>query len=261
MSGVLIEDRGAVRILTIDRAEVHNAIDATIAWQLGDAMAAASDDDAVRVVVLTGAGTRAFCAGGDLKAIARGETYLHPTHPEWRFAGFVAHRIAKPVIAAVNGVAIGGGAELALACDIVLASDGASFAFPEVTHGAVAAAGGGFRLPRTVPRLIATELMLTGDRIDARRALDIHLVNRIFDAEHLVDESVAMGQRIARSAPLAVQAHLRLARGETIDGGRPLEQDGWQRLDAEWQALRGTDDAREGPRAFAEKRRPVWQGR
>jgi crotonobetainyl-CoA hydratase len=150
--GALVERRSNVMIITINRPEARNAVNAAVSTAVGDAMAEAQQDPDIRVVVITGSGDKSFCAGADLKAIARKENLYHPDHGEWGFAGYVRHFIDKPTIAAVNGTALGGGTELALASDLVVARESASFGLPEVKRGLIAAAGGVFRLAEQLPR-------------------------------------------------------------------------------------------------------------
>ena len=153
--GVLVEHRGDVMVITINRPEARNAVNAAVSIGVGDALDEAQHDPKVRVVVITGAGDKSFCAGADLKAIARRENVYHPDHSEWGFAGYVHHFIDKPTIAAVNGAALGGGTEMALASDLVVADERAKFGLPEVKRGLIAAAGGVFRIVDQLPRKVA----------------------------------------------------------------------------------------------------------
>lgn len=261
-SAVLMERRGHVLIVTINRAEARNAVNRAVWVGVGEALAQAQRDIDVRVVVITGAGDQSFCAGADLKALARGEP-IAPGRPEqlaWGFAGIVGHAISKPMIAAVNGTALGGGTEIALACDLVVAADHASFGLPEVKRGILAAAGGAFRIAQQLPRKVAMEMLLTGDPIDAARALDLGLVNRVVPRDDLLREALALADRIANNAPLSVQASKRIALGIT-DGKIAADEQGWARTRQESAGVMRSDDAREGPRAFAEKRQPIWTGR
>ncbi len=171
-AAVLVERRGHVMIVTINRPEARNAVNEAVWRGAGAALAAAYGDAEVRAVIITGAGEQSFCAGADLKALSRGER-IAPAEPEkvaWGFAGIVSHAISKPLIAAVNETALGGGTEIALACDLVVAVDSASFGLPEVKRGILAGAGGVFRLVQQLPRKVAMEMLLTGDPIDAARA-------------------------------------------------------------------------------------------
>lgn len=260
---VLLEERrGRILILTLNRPHVLHAMNAELSGALGHALEAAAHDPEVWVVVVTGSGDRAFCAGVDLKAAARGEA-THASQEEfdkWHFGGFVKHVISKPIIAAVNGFALGGGTELALASDLVVAADSATFGLPEVKRGLIAGAGGTFRLPHHLPKKIAMELLLTGDTLSAERAHALGLVNRVVPRDQLMDAALELADRICQNAPLSVQATKRIALG--IDGDAiASEEPSWERSGREFAKLRESLDYREGPRAFAEKRPPEWQGR
>jgi crotonobetainyl-CoA hydratase len=261
-SAVLVERRGHVMIVTINRPESRNAINLAVTLGLGDALEAAEADRDVWAVVLTGAGEKAFCAGADLKALARGET-LTPTEGRrmaWGFAGYASHPISKPTIAAVNGFALGGGTEITLASDLAVAAENAMFGLPEVKRGLYAAAGGAFRLPQQLPRKVAMEMILTGEPISAPRALELGLVNRVVPQTDVLDAAVALAESICRNAPLAVQASKRVAVG-IVDGRIPGDDEAWELSSAQFRALMTSDDAVEGPCAFAEKRAPLWTGR
>ena len=212
--GALAERRGNTLIITINRPEARNAVNQAVSIGLGDALQQAQDDPEIWAVVVTGAGDKAFCAGADLKAISRGENIFHPEHSEWGFAGFVQHFIDKPVIAAVNGTALGGGTELALASDLVVAQRSAMFGLPEVKRGLIAAAGGVFRIVEQLPRKIAMRLLVTGEPITADEALRWGLINEVVpDGESVLDAAVTLAEKITVNAPLAVQASKRVARG------------------------------------------------
>ncbi|MDV3124283.1 crotonase/enoyl-CoA hydratase family protein [Mycobacterium sp. 21AC1] len=247
-------------IVTINRPEARNAINASVSTGLGDALQAAQDDPEVRVVVITGAGDKSFCAGADLKAISRGENIFHPEHPEWGFAGFVSHFIDKPIIAAVNGTALGGGTELALASDLVVAEENAKFGLPEVKRGLIAGAGGVFRIADQLPRKVALELLFTGEPMASSDALGWGLINQVVPDGTVVDAALKLAERITGNAPLAVQASKRVAYGAD-DGVVPGDEPGWTRTNREFSTLLRTEDAKEGPLAFAEKRQPVWKAR
>ncbi|MDX2939236.1 crotonase/enoyl-CoA hydratase family protein [Streptomyces ipomoeae] len=257
---VLVERRGHVMVITLNRPEARNAVNAAVARGVGNALEEADHDPEIRAVVITGAGDKAFCAGADLKAVARGENITPPETEAWGFAGYVRHHIGKPTIAAVRGFALGGGTEIALASDLVVAAEDASFGLPEVKRGIIAAAGGAFRLAAQLPPKVAMELLLTGDPLDAATARDLGLVNRVVPAEKVLAEALALAERIAANAPLAVQASKRIARGITT-GRVDAEQAAWDRTHQEVRTLMTSEDAQEGPRAFAEKRTPVWQAR
>jgi crotonobetainyl-CoA hydratase len=258
--GALVERRGDVMVITINRPDARNAINAAVSIGVGDALDEAQNDPAVRAVVLTGAGDKSFCAGADLKAIARRESIYHPDHSEWGFAGYVQHFIDKPTIAAVNGTALGGGTELALASDLVVADERAMFGLPEVKRGLVAAAGGVFRIMDHLPRKVAVELLLTGEPLTARDALAWGLINQIVTQGSVLDAALALAARVTVNAPLSVQASKRIAYG-VDDGVITGDEPGWERTVREMRTLIRSEDATEGPRAFAEKREPVWKAR
>jgi crotonobetainyl-CoA hydratase len=250
---------GHVLIITINRPEVMNAINGDVSLRVGEALEEAESDPDIRAVVITGSGDRAFSAGADLKAAARGENLRAAGHPEWGFAGYVRHLISKPTLAAVNGFALGGGTEIALASDLVIALARAEFGLPEVKRGLIAAAGGVIRLPRLLPRKVAMEMMMTGEPISAAEAQRWGLVNRVVE-DDVLDAALELARRIASNAPLAVQASKRTAYG-IIDGRIPDEDTAWAVCTEETRRLLESVDAQEGRRAFAEKRAPSWQGR
>ena len=256
VQAVLTERRGNVLLITLNRPEARNAVNAAVSTGLGDALHEAQHDAEVRAVVVTGAG-QSFCAGADLKAISRRENIFHPEHAEWGFAGFVQHVVDKPVIAAVNGTALGGGTELALASDLVVAEERTTFGLPEVKRGLIAAAGGVFRIVEQLPRKVAMELMFTGEPMSAADALKWGLVNQVVPDGTVVDAALALAERITVNAPLAVWATKRVAAG-IDDGVITGDEAGWNRTMREMGTVLRSKDAREGPLAFAEKRQPVW---
>jgi len=259
--GAVTERRGNTLIITINRPEARNAVNASVSIGVGDALQQAQDDPEIWAVVITGAGDKSFCAGADLKAISRGENIFHPDHPEWGFAGYVEHFIDKPIIAAVNGTALGGGSEIALASDLVVARSSAQFGLPEVKRGLVAAAGGMFRIVDQLPRKIAMRMLVTGDPISADEAARWGLINEVCpDGTPVLDAALALADRITVNAPLAVQASKRVAAGAD-DGAITAEVDDWRRSNREMRVVFGSEDAREGPLAFAQKRAPVWKAR
>lgn len=257
---VLVERRGNVLLVTINRPEARNAINGAVSKGVGDALAQAQADDEVRAVVLTGAGDKSFSAGADLKAIAARENIYHPDHPEWGFAGYVQHFIDKPTIAAVNGTALGGGTELALASDLVIAEERAQFGLPEVKRGLVAGAGGVFRIVDHLPRKVALELLYTGEPISAADAARWGLVNRVVEDGSALEAALELAERITVNAPLSVWATKRIAYG--VDDGVIVDEvAAWARTGREFSKVLRSEDAKEGPRAFAEKRAPVWKAR
>ncbi len=261
-AAVLTERLGHILLVTLNRPQAHNAVNAAVHCGVGEALEAAAADDEIRVVVITGAGERTFCAGADLVAIARGEA-LEPADERrraWGFAGIAAHPISKPVIAAVNGSAFGGGLEIILSCDLVVAADHARFGLPEVKVGLFAAAAGAFRIVEQLPAKIAMEHLLTGDPFDAETALRHGFANRVVPATDVLTTALALAERICRNAPLSVQASKRVALG-MIDGKIAGDEMKWQRNSAELAQLLESADAKEGPLAFAEKRAPNWLAR
>jgi crotonobetainyl-CoA hydratase len=172
----------------------------------------------------------------------------------------VTHHISKPTIAAVNGFALGGGTEISLASDLVVAADTASFGLPEVKRGILAAAGGVFRLPAQIPKKAAMEMILTGEPVSARRAFELGLVNRVVPQAEVMSAALELAARITANAPLAVQASKRIANG-ILDGHVATEAAAWELSNRERRVLWQTADAAEGPRAFADKRAPNWQAR
>ncbi|MCV7196146.1 crotonase/enoyl-CoA hydratase family protein [Mycobacterium angelicum] len=256
----LVERRGNVMVITINRPEARNAVNAAVSIAVGDALEEGQNDPEVRAVVITGAGDKSFCAGADLKAISRRENIYHPEHSEWGFAGYVHHFVDKPTIAAVNGTALGGGTELALASDLVVAGERAKFGLPEVKRGLIAAAGGVFRIMNQLPRKVALELLLTGEPLTASDALEWGLINQVVTDGSVLDAAVALAARVTVNAPLSVQASKRIAYG-VDDGVIADEEAGWDRTVREMRTLIRSEDATEGPLAFAEKREPVWKAR
>lgn len=260
----LYQVRNSIAVITLNRPAALNAVNSALATAVGKGLEAAAADPRVRVVVVTGTG-RAFCAGADLKELALQKPVDAVGHPEWGFAGIVRHRIDKPVIAAVNGYAMGGGTEIALACDLVVAADTAVFGLPEVKRGLLAAAGGVVRLQRQIPFKRAMEIALTGGPLDATTAQAWGLVNHVVPVDQVLDAAIALGEKVAANAPLSIahtkrmvqRAHLGASDWDSDWCG----EDPWA-LNAEaTEAVFSSADAIEGPTAFAEKRAPVWQGR
>ncbi|MDH6244660.1 enoyl-CoA hydratase-related protein [Mycobacterium sp. OTB74] len=258
--GALTERRGNVLLITINRPEARNAVNAAVSIGVGDALQAAQDDPEIRAIVLTGSGDKSFCAGADLKAISRGENLFHPDHPEWGFAGYVRHFVDKPTIAAVNGTALGGGTELALASDLVIAEERAKFGLPEVKRGLIAGAGGVFRIVDQLPRKVALEMLFTGEPMSSSDALRWGLINQVVPDGTVVDAALALAGRITGNAPLAVQASKRVAYG-AVDNVVAADEPFWKQTFGEFSTLLKTEDAQEGPLAFAQKREPVWKAR
>ena len=249
---VLAQVAGATLLITINRHHARNAVDRTTAEQLAAALDRLDSESELRAGILTGAGG-SFSAGMDLKAFVRGET---PTIEGRGFGGLTEAPPTKPLIAAVEGHALAGGCEMALACDLIVAGRSAQFGIPEVKRGLVAAAGGVIRLPRRLPPAIAMELALTGDPIDAERAERLGLVNRVCDDGRAVDVASELAATITANAPLALQVSKQIVR------------ESWTWTEEEWprrqapgvHQVMSSHDAIEGSKAFAEKREPRWTG-
>ena len=251
---ILEELSGRVLTLTINRPERLNAIDYDTALLLGEALERAESDASVSAVILTGAGERAFCAGQDLKSLAEsGKSAL--VRGGW--GGVTERSFSKPLIAAVNGLALGGGMELALSCDITLASETAHFALPEVRRGLFPVGGGAVRLARTLPRSEALRLLLTGAELDAGEALRLGLVSAVTPPCGLLPAAMELARQISENAPLSVKYAKRLYYA-ALD--MPLHE-AFLLGDSIKTIIASSEDAKEGPAAFAQKRRPVWKGR
>ena len=259
---VLVERRGHVMVITINREAARNAVNENVCLGVGDALEEAEHDIDVRAIVLTGAGDKSFCAGADLKAIAAGQRIIPEgaDREKWGLAGFVGHYVSKPTIAAVNGFALGGGMEICMAADFIIAADHAQFGLPEVKRGLVAGAGGAFRIMEQMPPRIALEVLLMGEPISAQRALELNFVNRVVPIAGLMDEALAFATAVADNAPLSVKASKRIAR-QYYGNNRPADDAQWLHTREESKITHGSADSIEGPKAFAEKRKPVWTGR
>ena len=255
---VIRERAGQVETLTLNRPEAANSLNPPLMAELGSALHEILLDVDVRAVVVTGAGERVFCAGMDLTALGGFDTdpstWDDPEGARVLFR-FLDGAYEKPLIAAVNGAAVGGGLEIVMACDLVVAAEHARFGLPEVKRGLFAAGGGVFVSTR-IPLAVALELTLTGDSIDAGRALSLGLINQVVPPAEVLDAAFALAERIARNGPLALHATKQMVRTASTDLERAKV------LAAEWQPkVFGSEDAKEGATAFIEKRDPVWKGR
>jgi enoyl-CoA hydratase len=250
---VLVERRGGIQIITINRPEAKNAINGAVAAGIAAAVDELDASDELWVGVLTGAGGT-FSAGMDLKAFLRGEV---PTIEGRGLGGITERPPRKPLIGAVEGWAVAGGFELLLACDLVVAAETARFGVPEVKRALVAGAGAAMLLPRRIPQAIALEMLLTGDPITAQRAADLGLVNRVTAEGGALDGAVELAASIAANGPLAVAVTKQIARSS----GDWSAAEMWAKQGEVMMPVFVSEDATEGATAFAEKRPPVWKGR
>ena len=249
------EIRGRCALVTINRPQARNAVNANVAEGLEAAIDRIEADDDVWVGILAGA-PPVFCAGADLKAIDAGESDRLVT-ARGGFAGFVQRERTKPIIAAVDGPALAGGAEIVLACDLVVASTAASFGIPEVKRALLAAAGGLLRLGRKLPVNIAMQCALTGDPIEAERAHHFGLVNELCPPGQTVERALALADRICANGPTAVRQSRRVLHAVT----EAADEEGWELVAQAQEITLASADRSEGVRAFIEKRPPSWTGR
>jgi enoyl-CoA hydratase/carnithine racemase len=250
---VLTERRGAVLLITLNRPEARNAVNLPLAEGIAAALDELDDDGDLGAGVLTGAG-KGFSAGMDLKAFVAGQ---RPWVADRGFAGIVQRAARKPLIAAIEGFAVAGGLEIALACDLIVASRGAKLGIPEVKRSLVAAGGALRRLPQRLPYGVAMELALTGDPLEAERAHELGLVNRLAEPGGAVDAALELAATIAKNGPLALAA-TKATLQQQFDLS---ESEFWRHQGELAEPVMRSEDAREGATAFAEKREPVWQGR
>ncbi|MDP9134162.1 MAG: crotonase/enoyl-CoA hydratase family protein [Actinomycetota bacterium] len=250
---VLTEADDGVLLITLNRPDVRNAVNAAIASGVAEALDRLDEDDDLTLGILTGAG-KGFCAGMDLKAFVAGESMF----VEHRgFAGIVQRPPLKPLIAAIEGFAVAGGFEIALACDLLVAARDARLGIPEVKRSLVAAGGALLRMPHRMPYHLAMEMALTGDPISAERAAEVGLVNRVSEPGEAVATARQLAAAIAANGPLALLASKRIL----VEAPGWNEDEQWQRQGDIVGPVFGSADAREGATAFAEKRDPVWKGR
>jgi enoyl-CoA hydratase len=250
---VLTERRDGVLLITLNRPDARNAVNLAVAEGIAAALEELDGAGELSVGVLTGAG-KGFCAGMDLKAFVSGQ---RPWVEDRGFAGIVRRPPVKPLIAAIEGFAVAGGLEIALACDLIVAARGSKLGVPEVKRSLVAAGGALLRLPRRIPYHAAMELALTGDPVLAERAAELGLVNRLAEPGEAVDEALRLADEIAVNAPLALIASKRILQEQHDWPAAEM----WERQSAISDPVFASEDAREGATAFAEKRAPVWRGR
>lgn len=248
------ERHGNVVVLRLNRPEALNALNPSLIHAIGAAVIEAESDPHTRAVVLTGTGDRAFCGGMDLRSFAQGEGMKFDDAGK-AFMRLMDGDVAVPVVGAANATAVAGGLELLLGCDVVVAADGARFGLPEVQRGLIPG-GGGTLLGGRIPLALAMELVLTGDTVDAQRALEIGLVNAVVAAEDVLVRALSYAERIAANGPLAIRAAKELVRLAAFDGAKVRARlEHWRPI------VFGSEDAREGATAFVEKRDPNWKGR
>ncbi len=250
---LLTERRGRVLLITINRPDQRNAVNAAVAAGIAGALDELDADVGLSVGVVFGVG-KGFCAGMDLKAFVTGE---RPFVEGRGFAGITQRAAEKPLIAAVEGFALAGGLEVALACDLIVAARGARLGIPEVKRGLVAAGGGLLRLPRALPRNVAMEMALTGDPIDAERAHELGLVNRLAEPGEALPAALELAETIAANGPLALAATKRIL----VESPDWPDSEFFRRQGPIYDPVFSSEDAREGATAFAERRTPEWQGR
>jgi enoyl-CoA hydratase len=250
---VLVDRDGRIQIITLNRPDARNAVNRALAEGVAAALDLLDAEDELSVGVLTGAGG-GFCAGMDLKAFVKGET---PYVGDRGFAGIAQRSSRKPLIAAIEGFAVAGGLEVALACDLIVAGRSAKLGIPEVKRSLVAAGGALLRLPRRIPEGAAMELALTGDPITAERGYELGLVNRLAEDGGALEAALDLAHTIAANGPLALAATKRVM----VERRGWAEEEFWQRQGEITGPVFTSEDAREGATAFAEKRAPEWKGR
>lgn len=255
---VLFNRHGNIAVITLNRPQVMNAINRMMWLGAARAMEEFANDPALRVLIITGAGDRSFCSGSDLKAKAAGDMNVTDEMAQWGYAGIVRHFVNKPVIAAVNGFALGGGTEIALSCDLIIASEHATFGLPEVSHGLLAGAGGLLRLPRQIPLKVAMHCILTGAPLSAADALRWGLVNQVVPHDQLISAAMEMATKICESSPVAISASKEVVyRG--LDQTLDFPGDAWKMNEHYISLVESSADAQEGMSSFLEKRKPVWK--
>ena len=255
---VLFEVKDYVATITLNRPEQMNTINADLSAGLMQALHDVRSRDDIRVAVLTGNG-RAFCAGADLRSRAGGPASSSGVSALFRTddsPGFAEFDLRKPLIGAINGFCLGGGFEIALCCDLLIASEIATFGLPEITLGFFPLAGAPVKLPRSIPRAFANDMLFTGERVDAQTARSFGIVSRVTPAEELLPTALTIAGKMASYAPLAVRSMLELTKRQ---GDMPAPEAMRLAATMRW-AIGQTEDAKEGPRAFAEKRPAVFKG-
>lgn len=264
---LLVEYRNKIAVVTINRPKVHNAMNPELICRLADLWDEINADDSIRAAVITGAGSRTFCSGGDLATALPLLTGVRTPVDDWdrrvvadpNIAGRATLKgvvMEKPIVAAINGACLAGGMEMVVGAHLRIASEQATFGLPEPKHGLIPFGGSLVRLPRQIPHVRAMELLLTGDIISAQQALDYGFVNRVVPQQEVLSQALALAEKIAVNGPIAVQEILRTvshASGRNLTEAFEIETKGMERIMA-------STDAREGPAAFIEKRKPIFSG-
>ena len=264
---LIFEQHGDVALITINRPEVHNAMNPEVICRLADTWEKINSDPEIRAAVVTGAGERTFCSGGDLSTALPLLTGARDPQDVWdtrmvsdpNIAGRATLKgvtMEKPLIAAINGACLAGGMELVLGCHLRIAATGAMFGLPEPKHGLIPFGGSLVRLPRQIPYVHAMEILLTGEFFPAETALDYGIVNHVLPADEVLPAAMALAEKIAANGPLAIREILSVVAetsGRDMDAAYEVETQGMGRVMA-------SHDAREGPRAFVEKRKPIFKG-
>ncbi len=257
---ILTETHEGVLTITLNRPKARNAMSSLMMKEFSTELERWDNDPSLRCCIITNSGT-CFCAGADLKELAAGTYHLPEGKEDWGLLGMSKHRFKKPLIAAINGVCVGGGLGIALACDIAIASDHSVFGLPEARRGRAAMGDGAIlRLVQQMPHKYAAELILVGDNIDTHKAYEWGLISRIVPEEELLATAHTFAEGIVKSAPLAIE-YSKAAMKESAACDDCFPGEGWRIMDHYQELVNATEDASEGARAFAEKREPQWKGR
>lgn len=256
---VLIEEQDGIVVVTFNRPKAMNSLNREVSDTIAELMQSADQDPKIKAIIITSEHPKVFSAGADLQGVSQGQALYAEDGPNaaWGLGGCTSKTPSVPVIAAVEGVALGGGFEVALAADLLIASEKASFGLPEVTVGLFAAAGGAVRLPRQLPRKVAMDMLLTGEPLDSDKAYRLGLVSRLVEPGQTLATAKEVAAKIAANAPLAVRSS-KAAALDLVDGVEADEASRWERNASEFDAIQDTHDFTEGATAFKERRAPQW---